>query len=206
MEIREEIFGYLRLMLGRHIRTNDKPHEHRKRQKNYVRYHEHIPGGLWSDKAPRDPQGFPTHPSWTFSDQDPNVFADEGPSYPDWKQMCELYRVCRSFYAHFSMMYWTHNVFSFDSVWVTRKWLESVKPCQLRAIRRIVPPSDRDLPKTTIKKLPSLKAVYETGFYLMTPQTQGMRDELREFWRGRGVEAVLWHPLKEDGESRSPPR
>ena len=72
------------------------------------------------------------------------------------------------------------------------------KPCQLRAIRRIVPPSDRDLPKTTIKKLPSLKAVYETGFYLMTPQTQGMRDELREFWRGRGVEAVLWHPLKEN--------
>ena len=72
------------------------------------------------------------------------------------------------------------------------------KPCQLRAIRRIVPPSDRDLPKTTTKKVPSLKAVYETGFYLMTPQTQGMRDELREFWRGRGVEAVLWHPLKEN--------
>ena len=84
--------------------------------------------------------------------------------------------------------------------------MKTVKPCQLRAIQRIIPLGDRDLLNTTIKRLASLKVVYETGAYLTASQARRFRDDLVALWEGHGVKVVLWHPLKEDPDSWSPPR
>ncbi len=55
-------------------------------------------------------------------------------------QLMPLARVCRQFHQETSLLLYQLNVFTFESAIIMRRWLESRKPVQVRALRKVLLP------------------------------------------------------------------
>jgi hypothetical protein len=157
VEIRQQIYAWV--LGGHHIQIEYKPHEHRRRQKNGQRYHEHIIGGLWHFCTPTNrslSRPFGTDYEWGKFE-----WPDR---YNVGLQVRSLARVSRQVHQDTSLLLFEPNLFSFANYWVMRKWLLTLKPVQRRAIRRICLPGYLpDLTKTHRKQLSGLCEVFYFG-------------------------------------------
>jgi len=139
VEVRKRIYELV--IGGHHIQLGYKPHEHRRRTKNKQRYNEHTPGGLWYFCAPTQPpnDGYALWAWDRFGSRPSHLPApfEWEERYNDGPTVTTLARVCRQLHQDTSLLIYEMNMFSFANAWTMRRWLQTLKPVQIRAMRRL---------------------------------------------------------------------
>ena len=94
----------------RYARIRYEPHEHRRRQKNNVKFVEHIVGGQWV--------------MWCSE----AAFLANGRLVPDRWGPAPIWRACRRLNDETSLFLYSSNIFTWGNIWEMRHWLKERLP------------------------------------------------------------------------------
>jgi len=152
------------VLAKQYIHIHYKPHVHRYRQKNHVRYKEHIPGGWLHEAYPED----------EFTSSREKQYKMKRTS-----QLTILSGVCRQLYHDTALYHFSGNIFSFGNSWEMKKFLKERQGVQKRAIKRMY--IGGSITKTLQKELKGLHTVYRP--YV------GSAEQV--IWEGLGVQVIF---------------
>ncbi len=174
------------LVLGnRHLRIDYQPHVHRWRQKNYERFKEHIPGGLYDSVA----EPLISQSIGSCKERDHHYNRPHRRSGNRVVQAFSINRTCRQIYDDTKLLYYELNTFSFDNDWAMKKWMKTLAPVQKRAIRYLVLPQKLDLAKYISKDLSGLRTVYIELARFARTDDNAVVQYITKLGRDRGVSA-----------------